>query len=85
MAGDLLAPPDWLDHGITPDVEQAVSWYKKASSKGSSHASYQLGRLYQNGMYGLKKDKKQARHWYNISSDQGEKKARQRLDDPDLQ
>ena len=85
MAGDLLAPPDWLDHGITPDVEQAVSWYKKASSKGSSHASYQLGRLYQSGMYGLKKDKKQARHWYNISSDQGEKKARQRLDDPDLQ
>ena len=85
IVGDLLAPSDWLDYGIQTDVEQAVKWYTKASAKGSSYASYQLGRLYQNGMYGLKKDKKQARHWFGISADQGEKKARQRLNDPDLQ
>ena len=84
MAGDLLAPSDWYDYGITTDVEQAVKWYTKASSMGSSRASYQLGRLYQRGMYGLKTDKKKARHWYSISAAQGEKKALQRLNDPDL-
>ena len=85
IAGVLLAPSDWLDNGITPDVEQAVRWYTKASAKGSSYASFQLGWLYQHGMYGLKKDKKMARHWYRISADQGEKRALQRLEDPDLQ
>ena len=84
MAGDLLSQDEYYDFpGITRDVAAGMAWYEKASSKGSSYASYQLGRLYQKGLY-VKKDKKLARKWYEKSYAQGEKKAFQRLNDPDI-
>ena len=84
MVGDLYSQNDYIDlPGIKRDVNKGMAWYEKASEKGSSYASYQLGLLYQRGMH-VKKDKKLARKWYEKSYAQGEEKAFQRLKDPDV-
>jgi TPR repeat protein len=36
--------------GVTQDYAQALSWYRKAAAQGSSHAEWNLGRLYQEGL-----------------------------------
>ena len=84
LAGDMLSQNDYLDlPGVPRDVAAGMAWYEKASEKGSSYASFQMGLLYQRGAY-VKKDKKLARKWYEKSYAQGEKKALNRLNDPDL-
>ena len=85
LVGDLLSQNEYFDFpGIERDIAVGMAWYEKASQKGSSYASYQMGRIYQKGLY-VKKDKKLARKWYEKSYAQGEKKARERLNDKDLE
>ena len=72
VMGGALPPQVIGDDGIT------MQWCAQAKNKHEKNKKSKKKDK-------VKKDKKQARHWFGISADQGEKKARQRLNDPDLQ
>ncbi len=60
--------------GISPNIKQAVFWYKKASKNGDIEAAYKLGYLYATGE-GVKKNRGKAIAYFTHASLQGHKKS----------
>jgi len=84
LVGDLLTQHDWFEiDGIERDTATGISWYEKASNKGSGYASFKLGWIYQKGI-GVQKNTKLAKMWYRKACNQGEQQGCNRLSDPDL-
>lgn len=61
------------------DIPNGAKWLKKASDCGDAAATYQVGRLYEQGIY-YSKSKTQAFKYYKLAAEQGEEKAISRLD-----
>lgn len=61
------------------DIPNGAKWLKKASDYGDAAATYQVGRLYEQGIY-YSKSKTQAIKYYKLAAKQGEEKAISRLD-----
>jgi hypothetical protein len=64
--------------GTEKDLEQAVTWYRKAALQGSAYGQYNLGDMYEHGK-GVKKDLQRAARWYRKAAEQGDSSAQYRL------
>ena len=53
--------------GITPDVGEAVKWFRRAAEQGHADAQYRLGLAYENGQ-GVAHDNIQALMWMNLAA-----------------
>ncbi len=56
--------------GTSPDIQQAIVWYRRAADGLDHNGQYNLGRLYHHGK-GLPKDIDSALYWYKMSSQAG--------------
>ena len=52
------------------NLEEAVSWFRKAAEQGLPQAQFNLGVCYSNG-HGVEKDETKAVSWYRKSAEQG--------------
>merc|ERR1711935_1317788 len=50
--------------GVTPDSILAARWYSRASAKGLSQASYNMGFMHEHG-FGVPKNPERARRYYH--------------------
>jgi TPR repeat protein len=57
--------------GVPKDIDQAVSWYRKAAAQGNAKAQSNLGVCYFNG-WGLTKNREEAVYWYRKAAEQGQ-------------
>jgi TPR repeat protein len=64
--------------GVSTDVAQAASWFRKAADQGNASAQYSLGVMYANGD-GVPKDAAQAVALYRKAADQGHARAQASL------
>ncbi len=55
--------------GVTRNLSEAASWYRKAADKGYAVAQNSLGSLYQYGE-GIPQDNKEAMLWYKKAAEQ---------------
>ena len=62
------------------NYNEAVRWYRKATTKGNTEATYRLGLCYEKG-HGVQKDNKTALLWYNTAAKQGNQEAQKRLNE----
>ena len=53
--------------GVPKDVQEAVTWYRKAAEQGHVRAQNNLGVMYDMGQ-GVPKDFVRAHMWYNIGA-----------------
>ncbi len=60
------------------DIPNGAKWLQKASALGDAESSYQVGRLYEEGIY-FGKSKKKAIEYYALAVAQGSEKAQKRL------
>lgn len=58
-------------NGVTKDINQAISWYKKAAEKGDGKAAKLLGAMYYMGL-GVTKDNNEALKWLTKAQELGE-------------
>ena len=80
--------------GVEKDITQAVKWYFAAAEKGNisavanifgfaregnSYAQFQIGRIYESGLFGEKKDNQMAIKWYRLAAEQGNAPAQYNL------
>ncbi|MEW6560686.1 MAG: tetratricopeptide repeat protein, partial [Pseudomonadota bacterium] len=56
--------------GLSQDLAQAASWFRKAADQGDADAQYNLGVMYANGQ-GVPQDYAQAASWFRKAADQG--------------
>ena len=49
--------------GVSKDYVEALKWYRKAVDQGSAAAHYNVGEIYQEGGYGVKKNDSEAYKW----------------------
>lgn len=56
--------------GVSPDLHEAVNWYRRAATAGLAHAQNSLGFLYTLGQ-GIERDDEQAREWFYRAAGQG--------------
>lgn len=57
--------------GVTPDINKAIYWYRKAAMQGYAPAQCALGGVYLVGKGSVPKDEKMAVYWYRKSAEQG--------------
>ena len=50
--------------GVDVNLEDAVTWLKKAAKQNYAEAQYELGNIYYNGVDDIPKDAEQAVFWY---------------------
>ena len=63
---------------ISPDYQEAVKWFSRASEQGHVHAQYNLGQIYFQGK-GVLLDYKAAIKWFQKSAEQGNVDAQKKL------
>jgi hypothetical protein len=56
--------------GVKKNLEEAVSWFRKAADQGASNSQYRLGMCYYRGK-GIAKDIVQAHGWLTLSAANG--------------
>lgn len=56
--------------GVTPDLKQALLWYRKGIDAGSNRAMLALGDAYEHGK-GIAQDLEQAVDWYRKAAESG--------------
>lgn len=61
--------------GLTKDAVQAVKWFEKAANQGDAEAQAILGKIYEYGMFEVKKNDLQAKAWYQKAARQGNRDA----------
>lgn len=59
----------WLSSPL--NYEKAIKYYHKAANLGDCEAMYALGRLYEEGGYGIQKDYREALKWYKSAASRG--------------
>ena len=57
--------------GVSEDLQQAVSWYRKAAEVGNAAGMDNLGRMYKSGQ-GVDKDYNQAATWFRKAAEAGD-------------
>jgi TPR repeat protein len=57
--------------GVAVNLEESVSWYRKAAEQGDSTGRFNLGRIYTVNTLGVKKDAAKAYLWLTLSKEQG--------------
>ena len=56
--------------GVQEDIDQAISWLRKAAEQGLAEAQYELGQMYANGR-GVPQDDTLAEMWLRKAAEQG--------------
>jgi TPR repeat protein len=64
--------------GTEKDIDSAIKWYKKATERDHSNASYILGVIYYYGL-DVEKDYSKAIEYYKTAADQGNSNAQYQL------
>lgn len=59
-------------NGVGVDYRKGVYWLKKSADSGHAAARYELGQVYERGMYEVPQDLKKAVFWYQKAADQGD-------------
>ena len=70
--------------GVKKDLVKALLWYKKAADQKHSGAQTNLGWMYENGK-GVELDHTQAVFWYKKAAKQGSYKAKQMIEELELE
>lgn len=63
-----------LGQGVTADLPEAFTWYKKAADQGVSAAQLNVGQMYAEGR-GVKQDINSAKLWLQKAAKQGDNRA----------
>lgn len=61
--------------GLAKDEAEAVRLFGKAAAQGDAEAQTVVGRIYEYGLFGVKKNERQAEAWYQKAADQGNQEA----------
>lgn len=70
-AAYMLARKYRYGHDVAIDDGKALQYMQEAASQGYAKAQYQLGSMYYDGVYGVKKDLTLAAQWFEKSAVQG--------------
>lgn len=73
-----LAEAYYQGYGVEEDLEQALSWYQKAASKGNTETECSLGYMYENGEE-VDENKAEAFKWYSKAAKTGHPKVQYAL------
>jgi TPR repeat protein len=65
--------------GVAKDEAEAVFWYRKAADQGLANAQWNLGKMYRDGLGGLKQDDSQAVVLFRKAAEQGDAAAQNSL------
>ena len=56
--------------GITPNIQQALRWFRLAAEQGNADAQYELGVMYADGK-GVSTNDQEAVKWFRLAAEQG--------------
>ncbi len=59
-----------IGSGVTPNISEAIKWYRLAAEKGHATAQLSLAMKYKNGE-GVPRSEQEAIKWYTLSAEQG--------------
>jgi TPR repeat protein len=60
--------------GVIADINEAVSWFRRAADRGDPPAQFTMGTLYANGR-GVQQDPVQAHLWFTLAASGGHRAA----------
>jgi len=66
------------DEGNSPDLQQALEWYRKAAEQGHAAAQFNLGMMYAQGR-GVPRDDAEALNWIRQAAEGGDAGAQHNL------
>jgi hypothetical protein len=64
--------------GVPQDYHEALALWQKADAQGESRATFNIGKMYEDGLGG-QKNLEMAKQWYKKAADGGDERARQKL------
>ncbi|MDR0218179.1 MAG: sel1 repeat family protein [Enterobacteriaceae bacterium] len=79
LAQNVLSMLYYFGIGITRNPNEGLKWIEKSANNGNAIAQNNLGTLYLNGTYPLKKDLKKSFEWFRKSAEQGVAEAQYNL------
>ena len=59
-----------VGNGVAVDLDQSVTWFKRAIEAGNAYAPYELGRMYRRGWH-LERDPRHAVALFRLAADRG--------------